>query len=103
MIVPLQLFDVAITIETVVYGVLAFIIFSTMVSITVISYQGYRRYQSRAMKFFALGFGSLLLTQVLILPASHLLEFDPFIEQTSIQLTQAIGGLCILYAIRLNN
>jgi hypothetical protein len=99
---PAQLLGFKITIEAMVYSVLALTIFLTMVSITIISYQGYRRYQSRAMKFFAIGFGFLLLAQVLILPAGRFLNLDPFVEQTSLQLTQAIGGLCILYAIRIN-
>jgi hypothetical protein len=97
---PVRRLALQIPVESVVHGTLAVVLFVTMVTITVVSYRGYRRYRSRPMKFFAIGFACLLLTQAVIVPAGTLLELDPFLEQTAIQTTQILGGLSILYALR---
>ena len=101
MTVPLQTLGPELTLKSAIYGILALTLFLTLLAITYISYQGYRQDQSRPMKFFALGFGCLLLTQIVVYPVNSLLETDQFFEQTTVQLSQVLGGLLILYAIRI--
>jgi hypothetical protein len=98
---PARPLALGVPVESVVHGALAVVLFATMVTITAVSYRGYRRYRSRPMKFFAIGFACLLLTQAIIVPAGNLLELDPFVERTVIQTTQILGGLFILYALRM--
>lgn len=92
---------VDITFESVTYGVLATALLVSGLAITALAYRGYRKYESRPMLFFAVGFGCLLLAQIVILPLSAFFGVGPFIERTSIQLTQLAGTLCILYALRI--
>lgn len=97
--IPIQLVPVDLTFETIVFWTLAIGILVLGLAITFIAYRGYRRNESRPMLFIAIGFGLILLIQVLLLPVDLVFDLDQFTLQTVTQAAQIAGMLSILYAL----
>ncbi|PSQ17559.1 hypothetical protein BRD00_07620 [Halobacteriales archaeon QS_8_69_26] len=98
--VPLQLGDLAVTPRTVLF-VSEFLSIGLGLVIAYIAFQGYRRNDSRPMLFIAVGF--VLVTGLPAVFAGAFLAFAEVGElaaAAATQVSEIIGMLCIIYALR---
>lgn len=72
-------------------------------AITVIAFQGYRRNRSQPMLYIAIGFGLIILVQAVsgLLLFVVPIDVGQFTLEILIQLSQVLGLLSILYALRM--
>lgn len=87
------------TVQAAAFWTLAIITLVIGLAITWIAYRGYRRNESRPMLFIAVGFALIIFPQLVLLVLGFLVPITEFVLQTTMQLANLGGLLCILYAI----